>query len=210
MTQPRGFGSAQHQWAPPNGQWGPPTQQFGPQQEVPPHWFQPSPTMPLGSNVGGDPQPPKQKKWPWIAAGVVGTLIVGSIAGCLQDKSDPAAQPPASTASAATHGSAPKAKGSQSTAVPQTGDRSSTVPTATSWTMPSLRGSNLQDAQDAIQRLTDDAIFFTSSHDVSGASRMQILDRDWRVCSQNIPSGTRINAQSQIDFGVVKLSESCP
>lgn len=86
------------------------------------------------------------------------------------------------------------------------------TPTGTpgQWIMPNLVGANLQDAQDRIQGLTGDAIFYTSSHDVSGRGRHQVLDRDWQVCSQNVPAGTQITIGTKIDFGVVKLTESCP
>jgi hypothetical protein len=79
-----------------------------------------------------------------------------------------------------------------------------------SWTMPDLRGKNLQFAQDAIQALTDDAIWYTSSHDATGQDRSQILDRGWTVCTQNVAPGTRITADADIDFGVVRDTESCP
>lgn len=78
------------------------------------------------------------------------------------------------------------------------------------WTMPNLVGAGLQDAQDAIQKLTGDLVFFTSSHDVSGRGRHQILDRDWKVCDQNVPAGTQFQVGAKIDFGVVKLAEKCP
>src|SRR3954454_8148576 len=79
-----------------------------------------------------------------------------------------------------------------------------------SWRMPDLQGRNLQDAQDAIQRLTHDAIWYTHSHDATGADRGQWLDRDWKVCTQNIAPGQRIHARAKIDFGVVRVSEPCP
>jgi hypothetical protein len=91
----------------------------------------------------------------------------------------------------------------------------SPTPTSTSsfvqhWAMPNLVGSGLQDAQDAIQKLTGNKIFFTGSHDAGGRGRHQVLDRDWKVCNQNIAAGTQIQAGVKIDFGVVKLSERCP
>lgn len=79
-----------------------------------------------------------------------------------------------------------------------------------SWTMPNLVGSNLQDAQNAIQKLTGSAIFVTRSHDATGAGRHQVLDRNWKVCSQNVPVGHTIRADTRIDFGAVKLDERCP
>ncbi|WP_197285181.1 PASTA domain-containing protein [Sciscionella sediminilitoris] len=79
------------------------------------------------------------------------------------------------------------------------------------WTMPDLRGQDLQSAQDAVQSLTGDSVFFTSSHDASGKGRHQILDRDWQVCTQNVAPGAALNAQSKIDFGVVRVdTETCP
>ncbi|MBV9844639.1 MAG: hypothetical protein JOZ47_06170 [Kutzneria sp.] len=76
--------------------------------------------------------------------------------------------------------------------------------------MPNLVGGNLQKAQDQIQALTANAIFFTASHDATGRNRHQILDSDWKVCSQNIPAGTPVTVTTKIDFAAVKLSEACP
>jgi hypothetical protein len=76
--------------------------------------------------------------------------------------------------------------------------------------MPNLVGSNLQSAQDRIQRLTDFAIFVTTSHDATGAGRHQIVDRNWKVCAQNIPPGATIDRETRIDFAAVKLDERCP
>jgi len=90
-----------------------------------------------------------------------------------------------------------------------------TTPTSSggenSWIMPDLRGTDLQTAQDAIQSLTDDGIWFTDSHDATGQGRGQWFDRDWQVCDQNVAPGTRITADSDINFGVVRRDvESCP
>ena len=85
-----------------------------------------------------------------------------------------------------------------------------TVAVIQHWAMPNEVGSVLQDAQDAIQKLTGNVVFFTGSHDVGGRGRHQILDRDWKVCDQNVAAGTQIQAGSKIDFGVVKLAEKCP
>lgn len=79
-----------------------------------------------------------------------------------------------------------------------------------SWAMPDLVGSNLQSAQNQIQSLTDFAIAVTTSHDATGADRQQVLDENWKVCSQNIPPGHTIDSGSRLDFGAVKLEERCP
>jgi hypothetical protein len=85
----------------------------------------------------------------------------------------------------------------------------SVVQTPASWTMPNLVGSGLQDAQDAIQELTGFGIMLTTSHDATGQNRMQISDRNWKVCTQNVPPGGTITRETRIDFGAVKLEESC-
>jgi hypothetical protein len=77
------------------------------------------------------------------------------------------------------------------------------------FTMPDEVGSVLQDAQDDIQRASGDPVFFSHSHDLLG-SRLQVLDGNWKVCSQNVAAGTKASAIEHIDFGVVKTDESCP
>lgn len=79
------------------------------------------------------------------------------------------------------------------------------------WTMPDLVGRDLQGAQDAIQSLTGDQIWYTGSKDLTGKGRNQVLDRNWLVCSSTPPAGSTITPSTQITFGVVRIdSESCP
>ncbi|MBV9057610.1 MAG: hypothetical protein JO296_13805 [Pseudonocardiales bacterium] len=78
-----------------------------------------------------------------------------------------------------------------------------------SWTMPDLHGWRLNAAKREILRLTDYNVASLKSHDASGARRAQFWDPDWKVCSQNIPPGTRISTTTTIDFGVVKIKENC-
>lgn len=77
--------------------------------------------------------------------------------------------------------------------------------------MPDLIGSNLQDAQNAIQALTDNAVFYTGSTDLTGEDRNQVMDRNWQVCTSTPPPGTTFSQDTKIDFGVVRTDgESCP
>jgi hypothetical protein len=76
--------------------------------------------------------------------------------------------------------------------------------------MPNEVGKILQAAQDDIQRVSGNPIFFTSSTDATGAGRHQILDRDWWVCTQSVAAGTKVGPDARIDFGVVRTSETCP
>lgn len=160
------------------------------------------PQPPDGSHTPGPPPAKKRRIWPWVVGGVLLLLIVvGSIA-------KPSA-PVATTPNPATEVSTP-AVVSTPAAVPASAAPSApAVGTAASWTMPSLVGRNLQDAQDAIQALTGNTIFFTKSHDATGAGRHQILDRDWKVCSQNVKPGAKITSDTAIDFGAAKLGERC-
>ncbi|MBP2325984.1 hypothetical protein JOF56_006369 [Kibdelosporangium banguiense] len=102
----------------------------------------------------------------------------------------------------------------ESTSVRQvTPDPEPVAPTAESsrlWAMPNLVGSNLQKAQDQIQKLTGNPVFITRSHDATGKKRNQVVDSHWKVCSQNIAPGSQISTQSNIDFGAVKNEETCP
>lgn len=80
-----------------------------------------------------------------------------------------------------------------------------------SWTMPNLIGRDLQGAQDSIQSLTHDAVWSTSSTDLTGRGRAQISDRDWQVCSSTPPPGAKFTATTKVGFGVVRFdSETCP
>lgn len=96
------------------------------------------------------------------------------------------------------------------------GESSTTAPPAGSEqpaqqkVMPDLVGRGLQDAQDLIQAVTGNPVFLTRSHDVSGRQRSQTLDANWKVCSQNVEPGAPLTADSLVEFGVVKLDETCP
>lgn len=79
-----------------------------------------------------------------------------------------------------------------------------------SWVMPNEVGANLQEAQDDVQRASGDPLFVSHSRDATGEGRFQILDRDWKVCGQNVPAGQRVSAVAHIVFSVVKDYEDCP
>jgi hypothetical protein len=59
----------------------------------------------------------------------------------------------------------------------------------------------LQVAQDAIQALTSARVFFSSSTDLTGKGRHQILNRDWQVCSSTPSPGQSFTAGTNVDFG---------
>jgi beta-lactam-binding protein with PASTA domain len=74
-------------------------------------------------------------------------------------------------------------------------------------TVPSFVGKGLQSAQDEAQAA---GFYNLASHDSSGRDRHQILDRDWKVCSQNPAAGAKTTTDAKLDFGTVKLAETCP
>ena len=79
-----------------------------------------------------------------------------------------------------------------------------------SLTMPNLVGMDLQGAQDAIQSLTHDQVWYSGSTDLTGKGRAQIVDRNWTVCSSTPSPGVAFTATTTIDFGVVHDTETCP
>jgi hypothetical protein len=114
----------------------------------------------------------------------------------------------ASTGCAATANPAPTE--STSKTAPAVTQKPTSSPAPSAWTMPNEIGKGLQRAQDDIQALTGDAIFFTYSTDALGLNRHQILDSNWLVCSETPNAGTTITASTRITFAAVKLTEKCP
>jgi guanyl-specific ribonuclease Sa len=137
---------------------------------------------------------------PALVTAVLAAAI--AVAGCS------AAHPTTSASTAPAQSTSTAPAQSASTAPAQS---ASTAPaqSSTSFTMPNEIGHVLQDAQDDLQRVSGNSVYYSRSHDLLG-NRHQILDRDWRVCTQNIAKGAIVSESDTVDFGVVKLSESCP
>ena len=79
-----------------------------------------------------------------------------------------------------------------------------------SWTVPNLIGMDLQGAQDAIQSLIRSEVWFSGATDLTGKGRAQISDRNWQVCSSTPVPGAKFTVRTEIDIGVVRVSEECP
>ena len=79
-----------------------------------------------------------------------------------------------------------------------------------SWTMPNLVGTDLQGAQDAIQSLTHGQVWLSTSTDLTGKGRAQIVDRNWTVCNSTPVAGVTFTTATAINFGVVRDTEVCP
>ncbi|WP_404962549.1 hypothetical protein [Streptomyces sp. 147326] len=120
-----------------------------------------------------------------------------ALAGCDPQAADtssspsPAAPPAATTAAPAPAGSAP---------VPPKAGKPAAV-------VPDFAGQVLQSAQNNAQAA---GFYLLSSHDALGKNRHQVLDRNWKVCTQTPAAGTATATDTKIDFGTVKNEESCP
>lgn len=89
------------------------------------------------------------------------------------------------------------------TVTASSGAKTSAAPKA----VPNFVGMGLQSAQDTAQAA---GFYALTSHDALGRGRMQALDRNWKVCSQSIAAGKSVSTDTELDFGAVKLEETCP
>lgn len=139
-------------------------------------------------------------------------MAAGALSGCGSGLGDGSgstvtvtAAPPSHPLSHRSTSRAPTGHGPSSEPAP------STPAEGAGFTMPDEVGKVLQDAQDDIQRVSHDPVFYTSSKDATGRGRHQLLDRDWKVCAQNVRPGQVVERKTAlITFSVVKLDEPCP
>jgi hypothetical protein len=87
------------------------------------------------------------------------------------------------------------------------GQSAVTPPAPVMKAMPGLIGKGLATAESDAQAAGFSNL---SAHDASGRGRVQILARDWKVCSQAPAAGSDVSTASTVDLGVVKLDETCP
>ena len=141
-----------------------------------------------------------------IVSAVTGLALLNS--GCGET---PGGSPSvASVTSVTSPNSAPPPTSEAETGATSSLPATSSAGPPASWTMPNLVDQNLQAAQDAVQALTGNPLFFTSSTDATGQGRAQVLDSNWKVCSQSVKPGDVITATTRIEFAAVKLDERCP
>ncbi|MEV6250653.1 PASTA domain-containing protein [Streptomyces sp. NPDC051742] len=72
--------------------------------------------------------------------------------------------------------------------------------------LPNMVGMDLQLAQDTSQAA---GFYGLASTDATGAGRLQVIDRNWVVCSQD-PAAGQHPTNTTVTFSVVKDDESCP
>jgi beta-lactam-binding protein with PASTA domain len=126
--------------------------------------------------------------WKLIGGVTAGVLVLGGIGSACNGKTND--------------------NSSTTTSTPTQGASASTGKSSTQTkTVPNFAGKGLQSAQDAAQAA---GFYNLASHDALGRARHQILDRDWKVCSQTPAAGTKTSTDTKLDFGAVKLDETCP
>jgi hypothetical protein len=141
---------------------------------------------------------------PFVVGAATAIVLIASCSSSSRPSSVTATSIPTTAATTSTAQTTSAAPPASPTTTSHPTDGGST------FTMPNVVGKVLQDAQDEIQRVSGNPFFITSSTDATGQSRHQVLDRNWKVCSQNVPAGQLAGATTHITFSVVKLDESCP
>ena len=69
--------------------------------------------------------------------------------------------------------------------------------------MPDAVGMDLQSAQDLLQDTAGNFLYYSSSEDATGEGRMQLMDSNWVVCSQNVAPGATVTDDLNVIFYVV-------
>ncbi|WP_084352227.1 PASTA domain-containing protein [Millisia brevis] len=108
---------------------------------------------------------------------------------------------PTTTAAPAT--TTPQAPQSPPAAIPPATGGSPTIEIGRSVPMPDVVCMNLQLAQDTIQAA---GVFFSRSVDATGADRMQVIDRNWIVVSQQPAPGVEVG-EGEAVLSVVRDTE---
>ncbi|MEV8595219.1 PASTA domain-containing protein [Streptomyces sp. NPDC052012] len=85
------------------------------------------------------------------------------------------------------------------------GDTDTDTGAAETAELPDLVGMDLQAAQDEAQGA---GFYFLDDQDASGQNRLQVLDRNWVVCSQEPEAGTH-PTDTKVTLFAVKDTESC-
>ncbi|MFC6153085.1 hypothetical protein [Nocardioides yefusunii] len=150
-----------------------------------------------------------------VALFAFGALVV---TGCGGD-AEPAAGPTATATVTATVTATPEPVADESEPADEPADeeaveeaeKKAPEPVLTAYTMPNTLGVDLQSAQEAVKDLLGVPVWpLLRSHDVLEGWRLQVLDAHWKVCGQEPAPGETFTEETIVDFGVVKLAETCP
>ena len=72
--------------------------------------------------------------------------------------------------------------------------------------MPKVAGMNLQLAQDLLQ---SKGSYLIDQVDYKGLNRFQVLDSNWKVCTQSPSAGKKVPISTVVTLASVKLTERC-
>jgi hypothetical protein len=170
---------------------------------------QPPPVQPtfIGPPVG---QPGGKPRWARKRVAIPAACLIffvgvgiGSAGSDGQEKTSSSTKPQPTVTVTETA----KAKPAEDDAKPAKDDKPAASKGDEKATVPNFVGMGLQSAQDKAQEL---GFYGLTSHDALGRDRMQAFDRNWKVCSQNVKAGTSTSTDTDLDFGAVKLEETCP
>jgi beta-lactam-binding protein with PASTA domain len=73
--------------------------------------------------------------------------------------------------------------------------------------MPNVVGMGLQDAQDLLQTKGS---YLMDQRDATGRGRRQVLDSNWKVCTQSPEPGAVTSVATRVTLASVKVTETCP
>ncbi len=143
-----------------------------------------------------------------IVLAAAGLLALTGCSEAVTSEPKPDAKPVSSPSAApTTTAAATPAPVSSKPAAPATTPPAAPAPAPAEAAVPNGVGQVLQTAQDNAQAA---GFFLLGSTDALGQSRMQVLDRNWKVCSQAPTAGTKAATSTKIVFNTVKLEETCP
>lgn len=158
-----------------------------------------------------------------ISALATASLIAATaLAGCSNSDQEKAKDAAANATSAAgdaasaAGSAAGKATSAAGSAAAEATSKGASAATSASdqatkpFAMPNEVGKGLQEAQDDLQKVSGNPAFPSKSKDALGKGRQQVLDRDWKVCSQTPAAGQQVKLGDTVTFNAVKNSESCP
>ncbi|MET9388413.1 hypothetical protein ABZY09_47525 [Streptomyces sp. NPDC002928] len=153
------------------------------------------------------PQPKQPARVPiykrkgfWV--GVVVLTVIGAVANGTKEQpsADSNEAAPTPTVTVTQSAEAP-----QETQAAQEEDSSDAEPAVETGDLPDFTGMVLQDAQDTAQAA---GFYNLRDKDASGQDRFQVLDSNWKVCSQEPASGSHALGIT-VTMYAVKLTESC-
>lgn len=141
--------------------------------------------------------------------GAVGVLVALAVLGAIvgEDETTTASKQAAAPSLSAAPATPTTQSATPATTPPSASPKAAKTTEAARVTLPNFVGMGLQSAQDTAQAA---GFYALTSHDALGRDRLQALDRNWQVCSQNYAPGKTIPTDTTLDFGAVKLDEQCP